>query len=610
MPTWSGLARVRPRLAGFLGSAMMLLVPTACSDSSNDPGEVLDVNSYFLNLPSWAEFSPERPPVDQIAGPSAGSVERVEGIAYECLTTPYSITATPDRIVTLDPDVNVLWLGALLQGDGYRDGIGSLQEWAIRERAPLTISIDLLAGDNTRTVQQPDLASVTQAIGQLVSAAEASGHSGGSSVAYDQETTHSVQQGLLSLGVSAGYASVSVKASLSAQRSAAERTVTAYFVQRMFTVSVVLPSEPAAFFSTQFTRQRLQEEVNRGNVGPNSLPVYVANIVYGRILMFSLTSTANLTDIKASIAASFSSIAGGHISARYQDILNSATISVVALGGDGQNAAALIQSGQLKDYFTSSPALTTARPISYTVRNLGDNSIAKVSETTEYNLKECTAIPATGSMTVDVTPNDASVFVSGPNNFTFGPSTGDLTLEDLAPGGYTLTVTRQDFDTLSVDTTVVVGQATNVTAALTPAGGGGTGGIYRVQLRRLVAENVSCSGEGEADLYYSVRANGQVVQSVGAGNSIPISSGQWITLTGATEQTVREQLVLSLDALDADGALSADDPMGSGSVTWTFPNIPTGPNQTLIVENVSGCRLRLEFEVTKLGPVFNARAGA
>ena len=53
-----------------------------------------------------------------------------------------------------------MWLGSLLQGDGYVNGLGSLKELPIRERAPLTIFIDLLGTGITQTIESPDAASV------------------------------------------------------------------------------------------------------------------------------------------------------------------------------------------------------------------------------------------------------------------------------------------------------------------------------------------------------------------------------------------------------------------------------------------------------------------
>ncbi|HKC39336.1 MAG TPA: thiol-activated cytolysin family protein, partial [Gemmatimonadales bacterium] len=385
-----------------------------------------DVNEYVAALPPWGTFAPLLADADTVLeGGVDQSTETIGATTYKCTTSPFSLTLTPDKIVTLDPDVNILWLGALLQGSGYKDGIGSLAEWSVRERAPLRLSIDLLTDANTRTVDKPDLGSVTHAIGELVQTAAAAGHHGGSSVSFSMQTSHSVKQGALAVGISSRYLGPTITANLSWSGRADEQTITAYFVQRMFTVSFVLPNTPGDLFSAAFTPARLQEEVDRGHVGSSNPPVYVASIVYGRILMFNFTSTASSDSIRIALSAAATSHDSAGIDIRLSRILTTADIRVVTVGGEGRNATALIRSGQLADYFNEEAALTSARPISYTVRNLGDNSIARVSETTQYNLKECTAIPSTGLLQIDVTPNDATVSVVGPGGYTFGPRTGD-----------------------------------------------------------------------------------------------------------------------------------------------------------------------------------------
>jgi hypothetical protein len=365
---------------------------TGCGEDSGPAApDTADVDAYLASLPSWDSYSPPRPDGDAPSGDTSTESEVVQGVTYQCETTPYSITRTPDKIVTMNPDSEILWPGSLLQGRGYA-GIGSLAELPIRQRAPLTISIDLLSENNTRTVEAPDLASVTQAIGSLIEAAHNGGHTGGSNVFYTQERMYSVDQGLLKMGLSAKYTGVEVQSSLEVELSAEKTNLTAHFVQRMFTVSVVLPATPGAFFSSALTTARLQEQINLDRLGPDNPPVFVSNVVYGRMLIFSFSSSATESEVRATlnvVLESGSKGAGGELTAEMQSILQQAEIKVVTVGGDAAHALALIRSGNLGDFFQSDAALTTARPISYTVRNLGDNSIAKVSETTEYNLRQC-----------------------------------------------------------------------------------------------------------------------------------------------------------------------------------------------------------------------------
>ncbi len=164
-----------------------------------------------------------------------GSVE------YDCQVSQYSVTETPREITVFSPDADIMWPGSLLQGDKYAGGLGSLGELPIRQRAPLKVFIDLLTEDVTRTVVNPDAASVAVAVGGLIQDASDAGHQAGSSIFFDQTTTHSLQQASLDLGISVNYLGTQVQSSLSYEQSLEEHTLTAYFTQKMFTVSVVKP---------------------------------------------------------------------------------------------------------------------------------------------------------------------------------------------------------------------------------------------------------------------------------------------------------------------------------------------------------------------------------
>src|SRR5262245_4891723 len=220
-----------PTTTGALSLALLAVLASSCKEDPAAPETVpvADVDEFLNSLPTWEEFSPTKPDADEATGDPAQIEEVVDGRKYNCETTPYSITRTPDKIVTMNPDYEVLWPGSLLQGQGYAMGIGSLAELPIRERAPLTLSIDLLTHDNTRTVDNPTLASVNQAIGELIQAATDAGHLAGSNALFTQERMHSVNQGLLKLGLSAKYTGAEINSNLEVSYSAERTNVTAYF---------------------------------------------------------------------------------------------------------------------------------------------------------------------------------------------------------------------------------------------------------------------------------------------------------------------------------------------------------------------------------------------
>lgn len=367
-------------------SFSMVLAAGCGSDETNGPTPAkADVDTYMHSLPAWSVFSP---PVADADGPTGSTIEDLDGGLF-CRTTPCSITTTPDQVVTYGTFPNILWLGALIQGDSYAGGLGSMEELPIRQRAPLRIGVNLLTGDSiSTTVENPDATTVGQAIGTLISNAVAGGYNGGSAVHFTLKQTYSLEQAALSLGLSAKYMGVSVKNKLDLSSVQQKNTLMAYFKQLMFETYIVLPQAPSAMFSDAFTDDVLQQQVNLGNIGSDNLPVYVARIEWGRVMLLTMSSEASVTDMRNALRATYYKNEVD-LTVEYQQILQNSEMEVVTFGGDDADALALIRSGDITSYFTDSPDLTTAFPIGYVLNNLADNSTAKVAETTAYDMTEC-----------------------------------------------------------------------------------------------------------------------------------------------------------------------------------------------------------------------------
>lgn len=368
-----------------------LLFLVGCKeDAADQPSAVVnaEVDDYLVELPAWDDFCPALENKDEQFDPTQD---------FDCAnkyirtTTPCSITRTPEDLVTYNPNSEILYLGSLIQGKGYVEGLGSIQQLPIYQRAPLTISISFSISDNTRIVENPNLSTVNQAIGQLIEGASNSGLVSGSSIYFKQKMSHSLEQTTLDLGLSVRYMGASVKTKLEWAQTSESTTVSAYFIQRMFTTSMMLPQRPVDVFSEAFTRELLDEQVNMGRIGPGNLPVYVSSIVYGRMMMLTMTSTFDSTRMMAALEASYKNI-GGDVSAEHIETLEESSIELITVGGDAQDALDLLCTGSLGDFFRSDAPLQTAVPISYTLRNLSDNQIAKVSEVTAYNMVEYDSI--------------------------------------------------------------------------------------------------------------------------------------------------------------------------------------------------------------------------
>lgn len=379
---------------------LLLAAVSACGNEPTDPigtPQVADVDQFVGSLGSWEAYSPPLTAGDNAAGPPTTVEEVVDNTTYVCTVTPRSLTTTPNELVMYEPNASIMWVGNLIQGDSYTGGTGSFEELSIRQRSPLKISIDLLTGNNFAIVDNPSLTSVQAAIGDLIQRATDAGHLGGSSVDFDSYRMHATIEAIQKAGLSAKFLLQGVPVELEAETgwnvNASYKGVFAHFTQKMFTISIELPQSPSAIFSDDLTPELLQAQIDAGNIGPNNLPVYIASITYGRTLSYSLVSTDAEARLHMAVRASFEGYGavsgGGYSELDLRTTLGSEHLHATAIGGDGQNVINLIREGNLSAYFTSNPPLTSARPISYQLNFLGNNSIAKVSETTDYDLREC-----------------------------------------------------------------------------------------------------------------------------------------------------------------------------------------------------------------------------
>ena len=521
----------------------LLVAVVGCG--SDDPTRIepmADVDSYLGALPDWEEYSPLKASANIQIGDPVEEQLTGGGQEYGCTTTSYSLTETPEEIVTFDPDSEIMWLGALLQGKGYLGGIGSLQELPIRQRAPLTVSIDLLTGDNTRTVENPDPSTVGSAIGALIQAAQDAGHQSGSSIFFDQKETHSVRQSALDLGFSARYMGATVSGQLEYDQSVEEHTLTAYFIQKMFTTSVVLPQQPGDFFSSDFTQVELEAQEKLGRIGDDNLPTFISNVVWGRLMMLTMTSTYSVDRMRQALSASYESVGGnggsGSVDNEDLEVLDASEIQVVTVGGDAESALALLKSGSLSDFFDSDAPLTSAKPISYTVRNLADNTIAKVSETTNYNIRECSLIP------------------QNPTGAQYTIKLEGLKVIELGCDGV-LAPTPEVYYSFYVGTSSGLGNP-------------------------VASRSQGSAIQMEKDVFHNLGASTRTVNLYNDGRGI-------FRLYG--------------DAYDYDSG-SADERMGHWDHTYNRSNIPVGVNKYW-TKSGGGCTIRLYVSIEKVGDLYD-----
>ena len=400
-----GFIARRSALFGGLTAPIVLQLAQAQSrpgspllKAGNGPGKIVgvaqpnnrpEVATYLAALGQWPAPEPKTITPGVAATPSRPV--RSDGSHVTCTTTHYTLAANPDKIVMFEPDIATLWPGALLQGKGLLK-LGSLKELPIKKRSPLPVSVDLLTVPNSKIVLNPSSTSVGSAIAELMAPIDGRNLDFGSSMSFSMTETYSAEQAMLALGVSARYAGGDFTAKHSATTSDDKRVITACLIQKCFTVHIENPLTPSDLFSPDLTLADLTEQEKLGRIGTDNIPVLLSSVSYGRMLYVTISSTRSFSDIMTAMNASYSASGQGG-SADFKDIhrktLNEAALQISGIGIEDTNAAAIIRTGRVQEFFSTPMRIRSLRPISYIFYNLRDLSIAGLADTAEYDITIC-----------------------------------------------------------------------------------------------------------------------------------------------------------------------------------------------------------------------------
>lgn len=360
--------------------SMASLMMAACGEAS--VVEVVDPERYLEELPAYPEA-----PVAYDRALEGASFDY--GSAEVCSTTSYEIGDAPEEVVMFNTDPQVFWPGALIQGDSYENGSPLLIP--IPNRAPLDLSIQGIYAEQSSALDiVPTQSAVAEAVNSLLAGAVKDDTPSTQSVFFNQKEAYGFEQAALKLGFSARYLGARVKGSLRYETTNERSTVMANATIRTFTVSVDQPPTPKDFFDG-LSSEELEEQIALGRLSENNLPVYVASVTYGQIMMFSATSTSSMNELKGALSASFNSFAGGAsagVSSEQRALLSESEITVVTLGGSEEGVAGLIRDGEPSRFFDGSSVVTSSVPIAYTLKDLRGN-IVKVGESSQYELTTC-----------------------------------------------------------------------------------------------------------------------------------------------------------------------------------------------------------------------------
>jgi thiol-activated cytolysin len=394
---------------------------TACSsaggelptDSNEDRNEGNEIDAYLASLPYL--------PVDAPAViEGAPSVAMPEG-DYSCITQNLTETRQYDRVVAYAANSDSMYPGAIIRADSVTTGLFTQ---VVLSRAPETISVSLenLGGTKQAVIADPSLSSYRDALSSILDA-EITG-STPANLYSEIEEVHSENQLNMALGVQAswGLGVASLKSSFDWSKQDVRSRYVVRYLQAYYTVDLDAPASPSALLAPDVSLADVQDKMDERRP-----PVYVSSVTYGRMVLFTFESQYSAEEMSAALDFAYSGGVDvkGDVSVTYKDIISQSNITAFILGGDAGTAAQTIDSYESLINFIKSGGnysrQSPGAPIAYKLSYLKDNSPARMSFTTDYQVKDCVRV----SQRVRVTLRSIAVDSAG------GDSGADLELYGL-----------------------------------------------------------------------------------------------------------------------------------------------------------------------------------
>ena len=359
------------------------LLTTGCAADLGEP-EPSKIDAYIASLP----YLPVEPAVVDAGSISA---ETREG-DYQCTTQNLKETRQYDRIVAYAANSDSLYPGALVSADSVLTGLFTQ---VVLPRAPATISVSLenLGGGKSAVIEEPSLSSYRDALAGILDA-EITG-STPANLYSEIEEVHSESQLNMALGVHAswGLGVASLKSSFNWAKQETRSRYVVRYTQAYYTVDLDAPVAPSAMFAPETTLEQVAAKLDEAHP-----PVYVSSVTYGRMVLFTFESEYSTEEMGAALEFAYSGGVDvkGDVSVTYKDIISNSKITAFILGGDAGSAVMTIDSYDSLINFIKSGGNyskeSPGAPIAYKLNYLKDNSPARMSFTTDYDVKECTRV--------------------------------------------------------------------------------------------------------------------------------------------------------------------------------------------------------------------------
>lgn len=349
--------------------------------TSDTNGYENEIDEYIMNF----EYDPvssvavetkvQQKPVDF----SEGNGKTVT-IKYELV----DIESDPNGVLVNSSQIAMkAYPGALLKGDENLPN-GTPNSIIVSDRACATMNIDLPGlSKSTFTVNPRNYGPVKDAITQMCNDCSWT-QDMTARITSTFEKAESQEQIKVQLNLSADHlAGLGINAGWTS--SGTETTYVVKFTQVYYTVSVSLESLPSKYFGPETTLEEIQNAIKDGHQG-----VIVDNVVYGRTILASITSSESSDEIDAAIEMAICGT-DEDLSDEQKKILKDVKVNFYMYGGPSPKKVpttlAELKTLVAESGNVSKSDLLTGVPISYSTSFLDSGDTAVCSTSTNYNKK-------------------------------------------------------------------------------------------------------------------------------------------------------------------------------------------------------------------------------
>lgn len=259
-----------------------------------------------------------------------------------------------------------LYAGSLLQGGYVNAGVGSLRRIYSGKVAGLTLTSTL---QNT-TVQAnvpPYLADVNAAVGRMTTSAPSS--VGGLKYAQVVEAS-SVNEATQKLGIKGKLGPFTGSVDTIYTNDSTRSTVFVLIQQSSFWVDVSLQNRPLISLFDNISKADLEALGADDQLGYNNLPLYVNRTIYGRALLFSISSNVSTQELSVIANAAWGTGNSASLNSHQKSVINQSHIRGYSYGGSGTPLDSAFKDGSYKSFFTADNDPRTMLPVGYDFKRL------------------------------------------------------------------------------------------------------------------------------------------------------------------------------------------------------------------------------------------------